>query len=168
MGKKMVSIKGDHLVQKPKPVVKPVIPIFPKIPKIPLPKIPKIPIVNPIIKPIPAAPGKKPIEPSKLNPAQQAAVVKGKAFCSANCMIDNSKIQKRCLVGTKLLPCKRCTAKPTNKDAGMKAVCETVCNANLPAAPCDFYGYLNNQKKKANTALLAKYGLSILRKFKKF
>lgn len=196
--KKMVSIKGSHLVQKPKPVTKPVIPKIalpkipkipivkpvtpkppkpvpknPKIPKLPLPAIPKIPGIKPAIK-VPTPPGKaapnqpKPIEPKKLDPAQQAAVDKGKIFCSTNCVIDNSKIQKKCLVGTKLVGCKRCTAKPGNKDAGMKTVCETVCNANVPASPCDFYGYLNNQKKKANTALLAKYGLSILRKFKKF
>ena len=172
--KKMVSIKGSNLIQVPKP--KPIVKIsLPKIPKITLPKLPKLPKIPtlptiPTPAPItpPTTPGKKPISPKPLDPAQAAAAAKGGAFCKANCVIDMAKIQKRCLVGTKLIPCKRCTGKPTNTDVGMKSVCETVCNANLPSSPCDFYGYLNNQKKAANTALLAKYGLSILRKFKKF
>merc|ERR1712166_1417565 len=191
--KGMVSIKGSSTAQVPKPsppkrVVhrhpKPIIPKLPKLPKLPtlpkLPFIPKLPIklpiipgaINPALAPTPTvtavpAAGAKPIIPAPLDPKQAAAAAKGTKFCAANCVIDHSKVQKKCLVGSKLTPCKRCTGKPTNKDAGMKGVCEIVCNANLPASPCDFYGYLNNQKKKTNLTLLAKYGLSILRKFKK-
>jgi len=106
----------------------------------------------------------KPIVPAALDPAQLANDAKGKAFCSLNCTIDNKKTHKRCLVGTKLVKCKRCTGKPTNKDKKMSAVCAMVCNANMPASPCDFYGYSNNKKKIFNAGLLKKYGLSILRR----
>merc|ERR1712032_704750 len=99
-----------------------------------------------------------------LSPAAQAANAKGKAFCAANCMINPIAPEKKCLDNGKLVPCKRCTGKPTNADPTMKTVCETVCNGNLPMSPCDFYGYVNNKKKTINIALLAKFGLQILRR----
>ena len=111
-----------------------------------------------------AKPAVKPIVPAALDPAQLANDAKGKAFCSLNCTIDNKRTHKRCLVGTKLVKCKRCTGKPTNKDKKMSGVCAMVCNANMPASPCDFYGYSNNKKKIFNAGLLKKYGLSILRR----
>merc|ERR1712222_69452 len=88
--------------------------------------------------------GKIPKE-APLSPAAKAAVAKGKAFC-----LDNGK----------LVPCRRCTAK-SGKDANHKKVCELVCNANMPASPCDFYGYVNNKKKTHDVLLLNKYGLRI-------
>merc|ERR1712032_1196211 len=99
-----------------------------------------------------------------LSPAAQAANAKGKAFCAANCMINPIAPEKKCLDNGKLVPCKRCTGKPTNADPTMKTVCETVCNGNLPMSPCDFCGYVNNKKKTINIALLAKFGLQILRR----
>jgi len=108
--------------------------------------------------------GNKKIVSQPLTPQQTEADAKGKAFCSANCVINPMVKSKRCLVNNQLTPCKRCTAKPGSPDPQMKEVCELVCNANLPAAPCDFFGYLNNKKKAFNPALLSKFGLSILRK----
>jgi len=128
--------------------------LLPTPPMLPLPKTPK---------------GKKgQFIPNPPNPEQAAAEIKGKAFCAANCMINHAGKKKRCLVGKSLTPCKRCTGKPTNKDPAMKSVCEMVCNANLPASPCDFYGYLNNKKKIFNAGVLKKFGLSILRRLYKF
>merc|ERR1712032_1084478 len=75
--------------------------------------------------------------------------------------------QKRCLEHNgQLVPCKRCTNNPAKKDVKVKQTCQLVCNAPTSGAtPCDFYGYLNNNKKKHSRALLAKFGLVILRKF---
>ena len=128
--------------------------LLPTPPMLPLPKTPK---------------GKKgQFIPNPPNPEQAAAEIKGKAFCSANCVINHAGKKKRCLVGKSLTPCKRCTSKPTNMDPAMKSVCEMVCNANLPASPCDFYGYLNNKKKIFNAGVLKKFGLSILRRLYKY
>merc|ERR1711957_182500 len=129
------------------------------------PKAPT-PVGGPGSLPPGAKPASKPITPMPLNPAQAANDIKGKAFCAANCMINHAKVAKKCLVGTKLVKCKRCMGKPTNKDPNMGKVCATVCNANLPASPCEFYGYSNNVKKVFDAALLKKYGLAILRKRK--
>ena len=98
-----------------------------------------------------------------LSPAAQAANAKGKAFCSANCMINPMAAEKKCLDAGKLIPCKRCTGRP-GMDASKKSVCELVCNGNLPASPCDFYGYVNNKKKGVNLTLLSKFGLTIVRR----
>merc|ERR1712032_70603 len=106
--------------------------------------------------------GKIPKE-APLSPAAKAAVAKGKAFCQDNCQINYRAIQKRCLDNGKLVPCRRCTAK-SGKDANHKKVCELVCNANMPASPCDFYGYVNNKKKTHDVLLLNKYGLRIVRR----
>jgi len=146
---------------------------LPKMPKIGLPKMPKIGFPNPFAKPTPpgvpapgaAAPAAGDITSAPLDPAQQAANAKGKAFCSANCVINPAAKTKKCLDNGKLIPCKRCSNNPMKADPSVRQVCQLVCNAHLPNAPCDFYGYLNNKKKQYNVALLAKFGLSILRKF---
>jgi len=98
-----------------------------------------------------------------LSPAAMAANAKGKAFCAMNCMINPISVEKKCLDGGKLTPCKRCTGKP-GMDADKKSVCELVCNGNLPMSPCDFYGYVNNKKKGVNLAILSKFGLKIVRR----
>ena len=120
------------------------------------------PMPTPTLKP-----AGKPIIPAPMNLAQVDAYAKGKAFCLGNCVINHAKKNKRCLVGSKLVPCKRCTGKPGSSDQNMKKVCESICNANLPNSPCDFYGYLNNKKKVYNAAILGKYGLSILKRFRR-
>jgi len=107
--------------------------------------------------------GKKVPKLAPLSPAAIAANARGKAFCSANCVINPAQNEKKCLDNGKLIPCKRCTARP-GKDLQTKQVCELVCNGNLPMSPCDFYGYLNNKKKTVNIALLSKFGLTIVRR----
>lgn len=152
--------------------------VIPKIPKINIPKIPKLIIGVPA--PAPPAPAPAPVAPvapagptptsanvtsAPLDPSQIAANAKGKAFCAANCQINPAARLKSCVEPTGLIPCKRCTNTPTKTDPNLKKVCELVCNAHTPNHKCDFYGYLNNKKKAYNTALLAKFGLSILRKY---
>ena len=103
--------------------------------------------------------------PAPVNPPQLSADAKGKAFCVSNCVVDHAQKNSKCLVGKEFVLCKRCTTKPDISDQSKKKVCKLVCSGSiLPNSPCDFYGYLNNKKKQGNPALLAKYGLSILRK----
>jgi hypothetical protein len=108
----------------------------------------------------------KPITPAPLTAAQIANDAKGNAFCKINCVVNKKNKPKRCLVSKgKLVKCKRCTGKPSNKDKKMAPVCAMVCNANLSAnSPCDFYGYNNNKKKKFDVKLLKKYGMVIMRR----
>ena len=121
-------------------------------------------IIGSMISALNSALPPKPITPAKQDPAQKANDAIGKAFCATNCMINKKALSKRCLVGKKLVRCKRCTGKPTNKDTKMGKVCEMICNANLPASPCDFYGYINNKKKKFDLGLLKKYKIQLLRR----
>lgn len=106
------------------------------------------------------------INSAPLNPSQIAANSKGKQFCSTHCDSNPAANTKKCLENNQLIPCKRCTNKPTQSDPQVREVCGLVCNALLlPNSSCDFYGYLNNSKKVHNIALLNKFGLQILRKF---
>merc|ERR1712151_527153 len=101
-----------------------------------------------------------------LNPAQLAALQKGKIFCATNCVRNEAANVIRCLDdNSKIIPCRRCTIKPGKVDKDTKDTCELVCNApTYLNPPCDFYGYLNNAKKQHSRRLLAKFGLVILRK----
>jgi len=152
---------------RPKPVPVPVLPPKP----VPVPVLPPKPVPTPIPNPTPAplptppAPASSDMTQAPLNPDQIAANAKGKAFCINNCDINPAARLKSCVEPSGLIPCKRCTNKPTKTDPSLKQVCELVCNAHIPNRPCDFYGYLNNKKKAYNVALLAKFGLKILRKF---
>merc|ERR1719201_2999768 len=159
----------------PMPVPKPVRPPMPKpvgpnsIPPMPRPPMPVKPNVRPPMPkpvgpnalppmpqpPMPAGPGGD-ITPAPLNPAQMAA--NAKKFCQSNCVINPAARVKRCLEQGKLVPCRRCTNNPAKKDIKLKQTCELVCNAHtVGGAPCDFYGYLNNSKKKHSRAALAKF-----------
>merc|ERR1711972_1056810 len=98
------------------------------------------------------------ITSAALNPAQLAAVQKGKTFCAANCLRNEAANVIRCLDdNNQIIPCRRCTNKPDKKDKDIKTTCELVCNApTYLNPPCDFYGYLNNSKKKHSRRVLAK------------
>merc|ERR1712151_926938 len=130
-----------------------------------LPPMPQPPMPTPGPGPAPANGGD--ITPAPLNPAQMAANQKGKIFCQTNCVINPAARVKRCLDLGRLIPCRRCTAMPAKAaNAALRQTCELVCNAHtVGGAKCDFYGYLNNAKKKHSRALLSKFGLVILRKF---
>ena len=106
------------------------------------------------------------ITPHAMTAAQKANDAKGNAFCKLNCMVNLKNKAKRCLIGKgKLVKCKRCTGKPTNKDKKMAVICEMVCNANLIGkAPCEFYGYSRNKKKTYDAKALAKYGMKLMRR----
>jgi hypothetical protein len=162
----------------PRPAPRPIPPKLPiiKLPQLPkLPKLPKIPTPLPRPVPIPAGPISTPPGPpatgdvtsAPLTPAQIANNAKGKLFCNTNCDLNPAVRVKSCVEPSGLVPCKRCTNKPQKTDPAIKQVCELVCNAHIPNSPCDFYGYLNNKKKAYNIALLARFGLKILRRFKK-
>ena len=159
----------------PRPAPRPI--HIPKIPKITLPQLPKLPVIpTPLPVPtMPTAPTSVPAGPpatgdvtsAPLDAAQIANNALGKKFCSINCDLNPASRLKSCVEPQGLVPCKRCTNKPQKTDPAIKSVCELVCNAHTPNAICDFYGYLNNKKKAHNLALLAKFGLKILRKYKK-
>jgi hypothetical protein len=142
----------------------------PAVPGVPVPAVPRVPIpLTPdvLISAVPGLAKKQKVPMSApLTPAAIAANAKGQVFCSTNCAINHRVKHKRCLDKGQLIPCKRCTNKPELVDPSIKTVCQLVCNGNLPNSPCDFYGYMNNKKKNYNAAVLKKFGLTILRRFR--
>merc|ERR1719362_254968 len=173
---KKPKVPKIHLPKRPKVVLpgKPKVPKLklPGLPGVPRPKLPGLPgVPRPKLPGLPGVP--RPSLPSlpqpkiKQNPfsnVQQQAEKVGKAFCVANCVMNPLNAQKRCLVGSNLMPCKRCTGIPSKNDPSLNEVCGAVCNSILPSQPCDFYGYLNNKRKAFDPNLLTKYGLKILRR----
>jgi hypothetical protein len=109
-----------------------------------------------------------PVKPGAVNPAMPAlnqdAIAKGKQFCETNCVFDPLKRERRCLENEKLVPCRRCTSKPGNLDNDIKTVCNIVCNSQLASTPCDFYGYINDRKKRIPDSIFAKFGLEVIRR----
>ena len=168
---------------------------LPKMPSLSLPKMPIInlptfPNLNPFprntnpttpnLNPLPNADplqNPKPLKKNKtkggrksynveLNAEQKKAVEVGGTFCSNNCAYNLLSEKKKCIDNGRLRKCRRCTSKnPPNPDPRIQEICSLVCNSFSVTSPCDFYGYLNNVKKKHDVELLKAFGLSILKKY---
>lgn len=91
---------------------------------------------------------------------------KGSRFCAENCKPDNDEQAKKCYKG-EIKDCRSCEYKgnvrtPRSQDA--TKLCKKACNALVGTNTCDFYSFINTQKKIINRTLLNRFGLDKLKK----
>lgn len=117
--------------------------------------------VTPIAPKTPSDNNPLPIKPKDLK-------IAGRNFCEQNCEYNPAGSKKKCQKNSQEFICRRCSVNKMNSnDNDKKMICEKYCDsAEGKESKCDFYGYMNNQRKNVALALLKKYGLELLKKMK--